>query len=180
MNTKLVSCLLVAAALATNGARAQTVPAAPPAPAPVTPAAEAAAPLAPNQLVYSARLPGVNELTNIAAAQGLAIERIVQTPTQITAVYKYAGGQTNTVAYLLLPNAANATGQAVAPASPAPTVYYAPPPRVVYYDDYAPSYYYADRAYWYPPVSLSLGFGFRGGGGFHGGGGFRGGGHHGR
>jgi hypothetical protein len=46
----------------------------------------------------------------------------------------------------------------------------APSPRVVYYDAYDPVYY---PRYWYPPVSLSFGFGsgYRYGhggfGGFH-------------
>ena len=52
--------------------------------------------------------------------------------------------------------------------APAPVVVTAPPqvtyvqsPRVVYYDDYYPGYY-APRV-WYPPISFSLGFGYRGG-----------------
>ena len=53
---------------------------------------------------------------------------------------------------------------------PAPTVIYADSPRVVYYD--GPGYYYPN--YWYPPVSIGLGFGSHGGYGFRGGFGFRG------
>lgn len=58
-----------------------------------------------------------------------------------------------------------------------PTVYVAPPAPVYYYPSYYPSYDY----YYAPPVSLSFGFGYRGGyyhgggGYYHGGGGFRGG-----
>jgi len=165
MKSKLLSCLLVSAALAASGADAPP----PPATAPVPPVAPAAA-LVPNQVVYAQRLPAVSELTSISAAQGLAIEQIVQTPTQVTVVYKSADGKTNTVAYLLLSGTANAAPGVVVPTSPPPVVYYEPAPRVVYYDGYGPGYYYADRGYyWYPPVSLSLGFGFRGGGGYRGG-----------
>ena len=64
------------------------------------------------------------------------------------------------------------------PAPQTPTVYYAPAPapRVVYYDDYSSRYYYSlpYPRYYYPPVSIGLGFGFRSGG-FHGG--YHGGGH---
>lgn len=173
MNPKFVSSLLLSVVTLTGVARAQTAP--PTAPAPAAPILAPAEPVTPNQYVYAARLPGVNELTNIATAQGLTVERIVQTPTQVTAVYKYANGQTNTVAYLLLPGTGVAYTQTATPPNPAPAVvYYEPAPRVVYYDGYGPTYYYSDRGYWYPPVSLSLGFGF------HGGGGYRGGFHHGR
>jgi len=185
MKTKLVTFFLLSAAFVAAGARAQTVQATTPAPAvpTVTPAAPAlapSAPLAPNQLVYTHRLPGVNELTNIAAAQGLTIERIEQSASQVTVVYKYANGQTNTVAYLPLPGSAGSSPQLVVSTTPPPVVVVSEPaPRVVYYDGYGPGYYYSSNPeYWYPPVSIALGFGFRGGG-YHGGG-FRGGFHHGR
>jgi len=42
-----------------------------------------------------------------------------------------------------------------------------------------PGYYYPDYGYYYPSVSVSLGWGGRWGGGWHGGGGFHGGGFHG-
>src|SRR5471032_2698268 len=119
MKTKLIASFLLSAAFVAGVARAQVVSAAAPAPA-VAPAAA----LTPNQVVYAARLPGVNELTNIAAAQGLAIERIVQTPTQITATYRFANGQTNTVAYLLLPGSAAAYTQTATPPTPAPAAVY--------------------------------------------------------
>ena len=54
----------------------------------------------PNQVVYAQRLLSVTELTNAAAAQGLTIDKIEQTSTQITAVYRYGNGQINAVAYL--------------------------------------------------------------------------------
>jgi len=172
MKTKLITLVLISAAFLAGSARAQTATiATPTSPAPtVTPAA-----LVPNQTVYGQRLPSVAELTNIAAAQGLTVVRIEQTASQVTIVYGYPNGQTNTVAYLLLPNAAGAATAVPTTTAPAPTVvYYEAAPRVVYYDSYPG--YYAYPGYWYPPVSIGLGFGFRGGG-FHGGygGGFHGG-----
>lgn len=179
MKTKLVVFCLLSAAFLAGSAWAQIVQ--PTTPAPAVPAIAPAAALVPNQTIYSPRLPGVNEVTSIAAAQGLTVERIEQTASQVTVVYKYANGQTNTVAYLLLPGTAGASAPGVVQATPPPTVvYYEPAPRVVYYDGYGPGYY-SSPGYWYPPVSIGLGFDFRGGGrgGFHGGGfrngGFRGG-----
>jgi hypothetical protein len=144
------------------------------------PALVATAPaLVPSQVIYSPRLPTPVELTNAAAAQGVAINRIEQTATQVTVAYKFSDGQTKTVAYLLLPSpgAAPAPVPVVVPASTpvtTTTVYYDSSPRVIYYE---PSYYpYSYARDWYPPVSLSLGLGF----GFHGGGGYYRGGFHGR
>ena len=170
MKTKLVTILVISAAFLAGSALAQTATIATSAPA--APAVAPAAALVPNQTVYGQRLPSPAELTNIAAAQGLAVERIEQTASQVTVVYRYATGQTNTVAYLLLPNAAAASSAVATTTTPAPAVvYYEAAPRTVYYDSYPG--YYAYPGYWYPPVSIGLGFGFRGGG-FHGGG-FRGG-----
>jgi hypothetical protein len=120
---------------------------------------------APNQIVYTPRLPSVAELSNAAAAQGLTVERIEQSATQIVATYKYSNGQTNIVSYQTLPPASGATATTTTSAS---TVVYETSPRVVYYDSYDPFYY----PYWYSPVSVRLGFGFgyRGGHGYHGGG----------
>jgi hypothetical protein len=129
----------------------------------------------PNQIVYAQRLPSVTELTDAAAAQGLTIDKIEQTSAQITVVYRYANGQINTVAYLLLPNAGVAANTVVTPSTPAPAVVYEAAPRVVYYDDfYGPGYY---PYYWYPPVSFRVGLGFNYHYGYHGGfgGGSRGG-----
>ena len=157
MKTHRFLLLIPAAALAVS-VRAQSPT--PPAPAPAANAESAvAAPVAgPVHFVYSPRLPAVTELTAAAAAQHLTIARIEQTATQVTVVYLAAGGATNTVVYQLLPPADSATNVAAAP----PGVYQAPP-GVVYYDDYGPGYYYAPFG-WYPPVSVQLGFGFRGGG----------------
>lgn len=136
---------------------------------------------APNQIVYTPRLPTAAELTSAASAQGLGVERIEQSATQMVAVYKMANGQTNTVAYQTLPPAGtSAPAMTVAtPTAPAPVYTVTAPPPAVVYEQPAPRvvYYYDDPFYaprvWYPPVSVSLGFGF---GHVHGfGGGFRGG-----
>lgn len=177
--------VLIAATLGVCGARAQDtgiVTPSSPAPAAQQQAATAQQPQvvmqaqapAPNQVIYSPRLPSPTELTNVAAAQGLTVEQISQTATQVTAVYRYPNGQTNTVAYQLLPtSSAPASTTVVVPGQPT-TVIYDQTPRVIYYDryDYWPRYYY-------PPVSLSLGFGYSGGWGRggHWGGGHYGGGH---
>jgi len=174
MKTKIVSAFLIAAAVSAGGLLAQTATMTSSMPAPSTPApvvATSAAPT-PNQFVYSPRLPTPAELSSAATAQGLTVVRIEQSGSQVVAVYQYANGQTNTVAYQLLP----ANGATVADAGqpgPAPTVVYTDSPRVVYYDGpgYYPGYY---PYYWYPPVSVGIGLGFRGGYGFHGGFGFRG------
>ncbi|MEO5961770.1 MAG: hypothetical protein ABIR80_21875 [Opitutaceae bacterium] len=120
------------------------------------------------QIVYTPQLPSAADLTNAAAAQGLTVERIVQTGNQVIAFYRNTNGQAFTVAYQPLPP--TAVGQNPAPAvvvtqQPAPAVVYRPAPRVVYYDDY-PDYSYP--RYWYPPISLSFGFGY-GRGYYHGG-----------
>ena len=182
MKTKLISLFAASAGLLTLGARAQAPdPATPTTPAPAI--ETVTAPTA-NQFVYSPRLPSATELTQVASAQGLTIDKIVQSATQMTVVYRTANGQTNTVAYMLLP-AAGAPETVVAAAAPATTtrvVYAEPAPAPVYY--YDPFYYPAYYSPWYGPVSVNLGFGFRssgwrGGwhGGYHGGHGGRGG-HH--
>ena len=191
MKTKAICALLALASSCTPAIVAQsvassarTVPDAPTAPtapiaadAPTVPSPTETT--APNQFVYTARLPSVQELTDAAAAHGTGISRIEQTATQVTVAYQLANGRTNVVAYQLLPTAgANASAQIATPApivvaAPPPAIVYTPRQRVVYYDTY-PRY---DPWYWYPPVSLSFGFGFGGGhyghhyrgghGGFH-------------
>jgi hypothetical protein len=133
----------------------------------------------PNQVVYLPQLPSPAALVNVGAAQGLSVEQINQTSTQITVVYKYPNGQTNTICYALLQTA----GVAPVPAGAAPVV--VPVQTTVVYERPAPAYYYDPFYYpwpWFAPVAIDLGFGFRGGyyhgGGFHGGG-FHGGGFHG-
>ena len=111
---------------------------------------------APDQIVYVPRLPTAVELTKVATAQGFAVEKIVQTAGQITVVYQISSGQTNTVAYQLLP-ASGAAAVAAAPSAPAVTVVYETPAPVYYYDPWPWSYP------WYGPVGIRFGFGFRGG-----------------
>ena len=172
MQNKLLSVLLATSAL-TLVARAQDAnPNSSASPAPDQQAVQSAAPApqtavttqpAPNQVIYAPRLPTPAELTNAAGAQGVTVEQINQSATQITVTYRFSNGQTNTVAYQLLSNVQPAPTTVVAP-SPAPTVVYETAPRVIYrYDPWYPRYYY-------PPVSLNLGFGYYhgwGGGGYH-------------
>lgn len=181
MKLKLFSLLAVAAGFLALGARAQVATPTTPAPA-----VDVSATPQPNQLVYAPRLPSATELTNVAAAQGLTIDKMVQTASQMTVVYRTANGQTNTVAYVLLPGAgATAAAPSVAPApagnvvvgtttptvvvapTPAPQVVYTTPaPAPVYY--YDPFFYPTYYSYpWYSPVSVSVGFGYHWGGHGH-------------
>lgn len=179
MQNKLLTVLMGSALIAcgahaqdTGASAAQTSAPTVQQPSPVSQAAQALP--APNQIIYAPRLPNPSELTSAAAAQGLAVDQISQTANQVTVVYRYSNGQTNTVAYQLLPTATAPTTTVVAP-SPAPTVVYQTTPQVIY--ETSPRVIYYDRYdpwpnYYYPPVSLNLGFGYyRGwGGGWHGGG----------
>lgn len=126
------------------------------------------------QTVYTPKLPTAQELTDAAAAQGLTVERISQTELQVIAFYRSASGQPITVAYQTLPPAAVVQAPTPAPApvvvntspavvhtAPQTTVVYESAPRVIYYD--TPRYYYHYPRTYYPPVSLSFGFGYRGG-----------------
>ena len=180
MKTRFVFAIVSSTLVFALGAHAQSnnpvvvSPSSAPSPSAAPTVAPATA-ITPNQIVYAQRLPSVTELTNAATAQGLTIDRIEQTSTQITAVYRYGNGQINAVAYLLLPAAGAAANPnpVVTPTTPAPVVAYEATPRVVYYDDYYwPGYY---PYYWYPPVAFRVGLGFNYHYGFHGGlGGFRG------
>jgi hypothetical protein len=177
------TAVVLATALFATGAVAQTNNQTP---APAAPSAVAVVPT-PNEIIYIPRLPDPAELTNAAAAQGITVERIAQTSAQVTVIYRYADGQTHTVAYQLLPAAgsapmATATAVTAVPAATTTVVYAAP----------APSYYYYDPFYypwpWYGPVSFRVGLGysyyhfgggygfrhFGGGPGFHHSGGGRG------
>lgn len=184
MQNKLLS-VLIAAACVTCVARADNATSAPPTTPAVQPAAPTSAPTptpvatdspasavsqsapAPSQVIYSPRLPSAAELTNVASAQGLAVEQITQTSSQVTAVYKNAAGQLSTVAYQLLPTATAPATTVVTPSAP-PTVVYQTAPRVVYYRSYDPYYYDPFWPRYYPPVSLSFGFGYSRGWGGHG------------
>jgi hypothetical protein len=135
-----------------------------------TTAALADTPSAPsaNEVVYVPQLPSASELTKAASAQGVTVERIDQTSSQITVTYKYSNGQVNTVAYQPLASADSNT--VPTPTTAAPAVAVAAPATVVYT---TPGYYYDPYPYygwgWYPPVALRVGVGF----GFHGGGRWR-------
>jgi hypothetical protein len=138
----------------------------PSAPAVVPAPNSTVAPTGVTQIVYTPQLPSAAEITNAATAQGLTVERIVQTSNQVIAFYRNASGQTSNVAYQSLPPAATATTPAapnVVVTAPPPTVVYQQAPRVVYYD--YPSYYYP--RVWNPPVSFSFGLGYHRG--YHGG-----------
>jgi len=165
-----VSC--TAGALAENTESAASAAATPAAVAPATTIP------APNQTIYLPRLPAPAELMSAAAAQGLTVERIDQTSTQITVVYKYSNGQVNVVCYQLLASATSQTAPVATTAAPATTttttIVYTEPARRVYYT-YDPYY---DPWYWVAPVCVGLSFdyafhgghwGGHGGGGFHGG-----------
>jgi len=179
----IISTIVVTTTLLTAGLSAQTDTPAPATPGPVV-AASPASPLPPpNSVIYIPRLPTPAELSNAAAAQGLAIDKMEQTSNQITVVYKYSNGQINTVAYQLLPTAGNAPTVLASPAQ----VVTAPNPTVIYTSP-APAYYYDTYDYGWPwlwPVAFDFGIGyhFHGGGfgyrhfGGFGHGGFHGGGH---
>ena len=168
MKTKIATAFLLAIGALLSTAIGQT----PSTPAPSVSVAprpdDPSVGLTPNQIVYAARLPTAQELTDAASARGTVINRIEQTGSQITVSYQLGNGQLNVVSYQLLPAAGAAPTSAVV-TTPPPTVVYVPGQRVVYYDTVR-AY---DPWYWYPPVSFSIGLGFRGG--YYGGGHFRGG-----
>lgn len=151
---------------------APVTPSAPPVVQAPGPAPSGSTPASVTQIVYTPQLPAVSDLTGAAAAQGLTVERVVQTAGQVIVFYRNASGQPLTVAYQSLPPSGAVPAAAPVVTNPAPVVVTAPPtvvyetaPRVIYYD--YPRYYYARP--WYPPVSFSFGVGYRS----HHGGGFR-------
>jgi hypothetical protein len=175
MKTKnFIPAALMAAALFGTAAAAQSGPSAQQN-APDTPT--------PNQFVYLAQMPSPAELKSRAAAQGVTVERVDQTPNQTIVVYKYPNGVTTTVGYGVMPagdEAPAAAAPAGAPNPPAPTTA-APAPgtvvtpatsTVVYSTPY-PAYGYPYYPYygwgWFPPVTVGLGFGWGWGGGWRGG-----------
>jgi hypothetical protein len=171
------AAVVLSTAFLASGAVAQTSDQTPP---PAATATVASPTPAPNTIIYIPQLPNPTELANAAAAQGLVIEKIVQTSAQIIVVYKYANGQTNTVAYQLLPVAGTApattttvvpaTATTIVPATTA-TIVYASPSPAYYYDPYP---YYSPWP-WFAPVAFSVGIGYHGGWGSHGGWGHHGG-----
>lgn len=136
---------------------------------------------APDEIIYLPQLPEPAELTSAAAAQRIAVERIIRTSAQEIVVYQGADGRPHTVAYRLLPGASGAPTAAnpvpsvvpaaaatqpenedvmAVPAAPATVVYAAPTPDYYYYD---PFYYPWP---WYGSVfyGIGLGYGYYGGG----------------
>ena len=179
LTTALIATTSVIQAASPAAPTAQVTPTAPePSPAPAVNLASA-----PNQIIYLTQLPSAGTLVNIAAAQGLAIEQISQTATQILVVYKYANGQTNTVSYQLLPSATPTPAVAGVPAPAGSVTVAVPAQTTVVYQGPTPAYYYDPFYYPWPyfgPVALSLGFGFHDGwyhGGWNHGGWNHGGGH---
>lgn len=157
---------VLAAGLFASGALAQPASPAPaPQNAPPPPPAEAVSPNrpTPDRTIYVPRLPSATELTNVASAQGLSIEQINETASEVIVVYKNSNGQPNAVAYELLLTAGTPSGAtAVVTTTPPPAVvYYTPAPRAYYYDYYDP--FYAPWP-WYGPVAFGVGVGL----GFHG------------
>ena len=146
MKTQNVTALVVVAGFFATAAFADNSPVTPaPAPASILP------PAPPNQIIYTPQLPGVAELTRAATAQGLTIKLIDQSAREVSITTQSADGQTKVVSYQLLADARATAPSAVAAAVPS-RVYY-------YYEPDDPFY----SGYWYPPVSVRLGFGFRGG-----------------
>lgn len=166
---RILLTLVASIALSAGAAQAQIAVAQPSTPAPTVAPSEAAptivVPERVTQTVYTPKLPTVQELTDAAAAQGLTVERISQTGLQVIVFYRNASGQPITVAYQTLPPAGVVQAPTPAPApvvvntAPQTTIVYESAPRVIYYD--TPRYYYPPA--YYPPVSLSFGFGYRGG-----------------
>jgi hypothetical protein len=168
----ILHAIVLASTLLVSGAGAQTanpIPAASPSPV-LNPMPT------PNQIIYIPQLPNPAELASAATAQGISVEQINQTSTQITVVYKYANGQNTTICYQLLSNAGVAP--AVAPVMAPAATAVVPTTTTVVYASPTPAYYYYDPYYyswpWFAPVSIGLGFNFghgfhHGYGGYHGG-----------
>jgi hypothetical protein len=150
MKTTAIS-LVFAAGLVTAGASAAETAVAPTIPPPTGTIAVQAAP---DQIVYAQQLPGIVELTKVAAAQNLAVRQITKSANEVTITCQLADGQTKTVSYRLLANAGSNPVQVVSPA-PVPAV----PVGTCYYCDSIYPYGYP-FAYGYPSVSIRLGGGF--------------------
>ncbi len=163
----LFTAAVLATALFAAGAAAQPAASMDSQNPPPTAAVSPASPMpAPNSVIYIPRLPTPVELSNVAAAQGLSIEKMEQTSDHITVVYRYANGQTNTVAYQLLPTPGATTAPAAATVVPAATTTVVYPQPAYYY--YADPYYYPWGWPWFAPVSIGIGFGHFYGGHFGG------------
>lgn len=169
-NMMFAAAVLATALFATGAAAQPAAPTDSQIPPPIAAVSPASPMPVPNSVIYIPRLPSPVELSNAAAAQGLAIEKMEQTSDHITVVYRYANGQTNTIAYQLLPTPGVTTAPTPATlvSAATPTVVY-PQPTYYYYDPY----YYPWAWPWFAPVSIGIGFSHGYGGHFHGGYGFR-------
>lgn len=124
-----------------------------------------------DRVISVPRLPTAAELTDIARAQGVTIEQIDQTASDVIIVYRFSDGRTSTVAYQLLAAAATPAGAVTGRTAPT-VVYYEPVPEVrrVYYTTSAPVVYFDPFYYpWYGPVRVNLGFHWSSRGGYGGG-----------
>ena len=162
--THFILTAALAAATFGTGVYAQTAAGTP------TPPPQAAPTPAPNEVIYLPKLPTATELVNAASSsRGVAIQKIDQTSTQITVVYRFDSGQVNTVSYQLIGGidssaapVASANGVPT-PSTAAPTVVYTAYPAPQYYPySYGPypGYYWPG---WVAPFAIGLDFGFRGG-----------------
>jgi len=85
----------------------------------------------------------------------MKVDRIDQSATQVTAIYRQANGQTVTITYLPLPDSETGAGAA----APGSTVVYGSPAPAYYYPyGYYPYAYYPWG--WYPPIAVGFRFGF--------------------
>ncbi len=158
-NVMFTAAVFATAFFATGAAAQTTAPTVSQTPPPIAAVSPASPMPTPNSIIYIPRLPTPVELSNVAAAQGLSIEKMEQTVDHITVVYRYADGQINTVAYQLLPTAgagtpAPAATTTVVPAATTTVVY--PVPSYYYYDPF----YYPWAWPWFGPVSFHVGVGY--------------------
>lgn len=106
-----------------------------------------------DQIVYSPRLPSAQEIAARAAAQGLALQRIEQISTEVTALYRTPTGESIRVCYLPLP-AARSSSSTIATTTPPLVLRAKRAPRVVYYDPYP----YNGGAHCFPFFSAGFGY----------------------
>ncbi len=149
------SILYLALALGAIGSVSARAEANAPVNSPATVSGATNAPTTPAHIVVTSKLPTVPELSKIAAAQGLNVDKIEQTATQVTLTGHTQSGQVSVLTYALPGDPAVAAAGVPAPAVvyTTPTVVYAAPG---YYD--YPYYAYRPHVY-YPRVGVRIGFG---------------------
>lgn len=133
------------------------------------------APAPADRIVHSVQLPSVQQLMDMARAQGTTVVNVDQTANAVTVTYRVSDNSTRTVSYQLLPTqgspeyAPQTQFAATPPPAPVHVVEMVPPPppTVIYrYYDRAYDPFYYDPFYWgrRAPISINLGFGsYRGG-----------------